>query len=194
MKKYLLSFSLLVVFAIYIVLTGQDQTNVAPLAVNSGASQGAPTTNPNTSTPPATTTGASAPIADTTPKPTSGSTSKPKPTPAPAPAPAPTPAPAPVPASTGKYKNGTYQGDVTDAFYGPMQVAAVIKGGQISDVQLLQYPSGSGHSDYVNSQALPILVQETIQNQSAQIDAVSGATASSQAFIQSLSSALAKAV
>src|SRR6266446_63942 len=34
-----------------------------------------------------------------------------------------------TPASNGKYKNGTYAGVVADAFYGSIQVQAVISGG-----------------------------------------------------------------
>lgn len=93
----------------------------------------------------------------------------------------------------GRYNDGTYTGSVADAFYGPMQVAVVIQGGKITDVQFLQYPNDRSYSIFVNSQAMPYLKAETIQAQSAQVDIVSGATQSSMAFIQSLGSALAQA-
>jgi uncharacterized protein with FMN-binding domain len=93
----------------------------------------------------------------------------------------------------GAYKNGTYNGSVQDAFYGPLQVQAVIANGKISDVVFLQYPNDNRTSQYVNSIADPMLKQEAIQVQSAQVDVVSGASASSQAFQASLADALSQA-
>lgn len=91
------------------------------------------------------------------------------------------------------YKSGTYIGDVADAFYGPYQVAAVISGGKIANINFLQYPSDRRTSIEINTQAMPYLKQEAIQSQNAQVDVVSGATQSSLAFRQSLQSALDKA-
>ena len=92
------------------------------------------------------------------------------------------------------YKNGIYTGDVADAFYGNVQVEVTINGGKISDVKFLQYPNDRQTSIEINSQATPMLIQEAIQAQSAQVDGVSGATQTSIAFRQSLQSALSKAV
>jgi uncharacterized protein with FMN-binding domain len=103
-----------------------------------------------------------------------------------------TPPPTTVPQS-GKYKDGQYTGDVTDAFYGPYQVRAVVTEGKITDIVFLQTPGDRGESIQINSQASPILRQEAIRAQSENVDIVSGATQSSGAFIQSLKSALAKA-
>lgn len=94
----------------------------------------------------------------------------------------------------GKYKDGEYVGDVADAYYGNIQVKAVIANGQISDVQFLQYPNDRRTSIMINSQAMPLLKQEAISVQSAKVDIISGATDSSQAFIQSMDSALANAI
>lgn len=93
----------------------------------------------------------------------------------------------------GQYRNGDYTGSVEDAFYGPVQVKAIISGGKITDIQLLQYPNDNRTSISINSQAMPILRDEAIQAQSASIDMVSGASNSSPAFIKSLNSALAQA-
>jgi uncharacterized protein with FMN-binding domain len=60
-------------------------------------------------------------------------------------------------------------------------------------VQFLQAPNAHGHSVEINSVADPMLAQEAIQAQSAKVDIVSGATDSSDAFIQSMQSALNKA-
>jgi uncharacterized protein with FMN-binding domain len=99
----------------------------------------------------------------------------------------------PVPTNSTGLKDGTYTGDSADAFYGFIQVQVAISGGKLTDVQFLQYPNDRSTSRMINGQAMPILRQEAIAAQSANVDIVSGATDSSQAFIQSLSSALAKA-
>jgi uncharacterized protein with FMN-binding domain len=91
------------------------------------------------------------------------------------------------------YKDGQYTGSVADAIYGNIQVKAIIQGGKITDVKFLQYPSDRSNSIYINQQAMPLLKQEAVQVQSAQVDIISGATDSSQAFVQSLSDALSQA-
>jgi len=95
--------------------------------------------------------------------------------------------------NSGQYRNGTYTGSSVDVFYGYVQVQAVIKSGQIADVRFLQYPNDRGTSRQINSQAMPLLTQEAIQVQSANVDGVSGASATSQGFVQSLSDALSQA-
>jgi len=91
------------------------------------------------------------------------------------------------------YRDGEFVGNSTDAFYGYIQVSATTQNGRITDVNFLQYPNDRGHSIMINNYALPILRQEAIQIQNAKVDIVTGATDTSIAFIQSLSSALAKA-
>ncbi|HUX35567.1 MAG TPA: FMN-binding protein [Candidatus Paceibacterota bacterium] len=93
----------------------------------------------------------------------------------------------------GQYKNGSYTGNAADAYYGYVQVEAVISGGKISDVQFLQHPSDRGTSIEINNYAMPILTQEAIQAQNSNVDIVSGATETSLAFRDSLASALAQA-
>lgn len=103
------------------------------------------------------------------------------------------PAPAPAPKPSSLYKDGTYTGPATDAYYGTVQVEATIRNGKVANVAFLQYPSDRSTSRYINGQAMPMLTQEAIQAQSANVDIISGATATSEAFIQSLTSALAQA-
>ncbi|MCL4353296.1 FMN-binding protein [Patescibacteria group bacterium] len=105
----------------------------------------------------------------------------------------PTPTTAPTPTPSGQYKDGTYTGATADAFYGYMQVQAVISGGRLTDVVFLQYPNDNGTSQYINSQAMPYLKQEALAAQSANVNIISGASDSSMAFQQSLASALAQA-
>ncbi|MGZ6004761.1 MAG: FMN-binding protein [Candidatus Saccharimonadales bacterium] len=93
-----------------------------------------------------------------------------------------------------KYKDGQYTGNAADAYYGYIQVKAIISGGKITDIQFLQYPNDRQNSVYINSQADPMLKQEAIQAQSAKVDIISGATDSSVAFIESLTNALNQAV
>lgn len=130
----------------------------------------------------------------TTPEPAPAPTPKPTPAPTPKPTPAPTPAPAPVPVKPkGQYVDGTYTGSAADAYYGLVQVQAVIQGGRLVGVNFLQYPNDRNTSRQINSQAMPWLKQEAIAAQSARVSGVSGASDTSQAFIESLGSALAKA-
>lgn|SRR5581483_4216643 len=92
-----------------------------------------------------------------------------------------------------KLKNGTFNGSSEDAFYGNVQVSITVSGGKITDVSFLDYPHDRGTSVEINSQAMPLLKQEAIQAQSANVDIISGATQTSNAFISSLSTALSKA-
>ncbi len=91
------------------------------------------------------------------------------------------------------YKDGTYTGSVADAFYGNIQVKAIITGAKITDVQFLQYPSDRSNSVRINTVAMPLLRQEALQVQTANVQTITGATASSGAFVQSLQSALSQA-
>ena len=99
----------------------------------------------------------------------------------------------PAVTQTNAYKDGTYTGNAADAFYGNIQVQTTITNGKITSVQFLQFPNDRGTSIAINQQADPLLAQEAIQAQSAQVDIVSGATDSSQAFIQSMQTALDQA-
>lgn len=93
----------------------------------------------------------------------------------------------------GQYKDGSFTGSVEDAYYGNIQVKAIISGGKIVDVIFLQYPNDNSTSQYINSQAMPLLKQEAIQAQSANVNGVSGASETSPAFIASLTNALSQA-
>lgn len=102
-------------------------------------------------------------------------------------------APGAISTADSSYKDGTYTGSVADAQWGVVQIQATIQNEKITNVQFLQYPNDRSRSVEINSYADPILVNEAIQAQSANVDIVSGATDSSEAFIQSLSDALSQA-
>jgi uncharacterized protein with FMN-binding domain len=84
-------------------------------------------------------------------------------------------------------------GSVASTQWGPVQVQVSLSGGKVTGVTMLQQTSGNPRDDQINSYALPILKQETVQKQSANIDMVSGATVTSTGYIQSLQSALDQA-
>ena len=179
MKKIFLSFGLIVTFALFATFSRRNvgisadrflTPNVSILANNTLATISNPAPVVPTSEPIPT------PVVTTT-------TSTPKPIP--------TPTPAPTPKPLGEYKDGSYTGSVVDAFYGNIQAKAVVRGGKLTDVIFLQYPSDRRTSVQINTQAMPYLKSEAIQSQSANVNTVSGASDSSQAFRESLGSALA---
>jgi uncharacterized protein with FMN-binding domain len=98
-----------------------------------------------------------------------------------------------TPKKKGIYNDGEYTGDVADAYYGSVQVKAIVSNGAIADVQFLDYPQDARNSARISARAMPILKQEAISAQSANVNAVSGASETSSAFVQSLTSALNKA-
>ncbi|HEY5220618.1 MAG TPA: FMN-binding protein [Candidatus Paceibacterota bacterium] len=196
MKKISFSVGLVLTSAFYVLFSSQGTSSViapaiTPVTANNNPqvassaflnnpvpAGGTPVPTPTPSSP--------APIA-TTPAPKAVPPTTPvSPTP-------PTPAPAPTPKPAGLYTDGTYTGSPADAYYGNVQVEAIISGGKITDVQFLQYPNTHSTSVYINSQAMPYLKQEAIQAQSANVNIVSGATDTSMAFQQSLASALTQA-
>ena len=126
----------------------------------------------------------------------SGSPPATPPVPAPSPSPSSAPPaaapPSPSPPSSPP-RTRTVTGPAVDNRYGPVQVAVTVAGGKISDIQTLELPSDRARSAYISSVAGPILRQEALQTQSAQIDTVSGATYTSDSFAQSLQAALTQA-
>lgn len=94
--------------------------------------------------------------------------------------------------STG-LQDGTYTGDSVNTRYGPVQVQLTVSGGQITDVQVVDYPNSNGRDRQINERAIPQLVSETVQAQSGQVDMVSGATYTSTGYATSLQSALDQA-
>ena len=81
---------------------------------------------------------------------------------------------------------------VTDQ-YGTIQVRIVTAGKQIQSVSFAKLAGDEELSDLINAQAGPLLLHRTLIAQSANIDTVSGATYTSDAYRQSLQSALDKA-
>lgn len=74
-----------------------------------------------------------------------------------------------------------------------MQVEITVRDGQVVDATAVQVPHENSMDAQINSYAVPMLEQETVQTGSARIDAVTGATVTSMGYIQSLQSALDEA-
>ncbi|MEI9401829.1 FMN-binding protein [Mesorhizobium argentiipisi] len=91
------------------------------------------------------------------------------------------------------YADGVYTGPAADAYYGIIQLQVLVQNGRLTALKVLKYPSDRRTSVSINRQALPMLREEAIRAQSADVDIISGATLTSRAFIQSLGGALEKA-
>ena len=88
----------------------------------------------------------------------------------------------------------TYTGSVAQTRWGPVQVKISVQGRKLTKVTILQHPSGNSRDAEINNYALPILINESLTAQSANIDMVSGATVTSGGYGQSLQAALDEAV
>ena len=105
---------------------------------------------------------------------------------------------APAPAHAGRSTSAppnpssvkTVAGTAVQTQYGVVQVQAKVSGTKILNVSFLQLTAYDGTSQQINSDAAPILLQETLSAQNAHIDTVSGASYTSQGYVQSLQSAL----
>jgi uncharacterized protein with FMN-binding domain len=87
----------------------------------------------------------------------------------------------------------TVTGPSTDTRWGPVQVQVTVDDGTITDVTVVDYPTESSKDRQINQRAVPALVQETLDAQSASIDMVSGATVTSEGYVESLQAALDEA-
>jgi uncharacterized protein with FMN-binding domain len=87
-------------------------------------------------------------------------------------------------------QSGTVDGAVVGTQYGSVQVRVSFTGKKITNVHALQLTDSSGTSVSISAGAAPTLRHEALAAQSAKIDVVSGATYTSEAYQQSLQSAL----
>ena len=89
--------------------------------------------------------------------------------------------------------SGTYTGDAVDTRWGVVQVQITVQNGKIVQSQAVQYPQNNQRDVEINAYAVPVLNQEAVQYQTGTIDAISGATVTSDGYIASLQSAIDKA-
>jgi uncharacterized protein with FMN-binding domain len=99
----------------------------------------------------------------------------------------------PAPGTTGRAWSGTVTGPVVHVKWGDVQVRATIAEGRISAVDVLRTPDENARDLQVNARAVPVLVRETLEAQSTRIDMVSGATYTSNGYVESLQAALDRA-
>lgn len=98
-----------------------------------------------------------------------------------------TQAPSPATKST---RRGT--GEEIEYRYGAIELEVTQTGSRITNITVVQDDSSDPRSEQINSQAVPILQSQALEAQSANIDGVSGATFTSQAYAQALQSALSQ--
>ncbi|MEU2786084.1 MULTISPECIES: FMN-binding protein [Streptomyces] len=100
----------------------------------------------------------------------------------------------PTPSSgAGAGATGTFTGAVEQTPYGPVQVAVTLSHGRVAEVRALQTPGGDARSRAIADYAVPTLTREALGAQSADIQAVSGASYTSEGYMRSLQSALDQA-
>ena len=106
-----------------------------------------------------------------------------------------TPAPdaaAPIPPGT-HLQDGDYLSDVQQFEWGDLQVKISVHGGQMTRVQVVQYPDHRSESLQLSQMASPILDSEVIKTQQSKVDIVSSATDTSYAYRDAIASAIIKA-
>jgi uncharacterized protein with FMN-binding domain len=96
-------------------------------------------------------------------------------------------------APSAKSQTRSVTGSSVGTPYGDVEVRVTFTGAEITDVVPVRLPDSNGVDQEIDQQAVPILIQETLTAQSASIQAVSGASYTSDGYIQSLQSALDKA-
>ncbi|MFF2053409.1 FMN-binding protein [Leifsonia sp. NPDC058194] len=102
-----------------------------------------------------------------------------------------TPTPTPTsPTTTTDATASVVTGSAVQTRYGVVQVKVTFAGSRITAVDTLQSPNRDGRDIEINQQALPLLQSEVLASQSAKIDTVSGATYTSEGYIQSVQSAI----
>ncbi len=84
----------------------------------------------------------------------------------------------------------TFDGDLVQTSWGPVQVQAAFANGALTDVAVLRYPNDRNTSIRINNVALPQLQAESLTAQSARVDTVSGASITSRGYMESLQSAI----
>jgi uncharacterized protein with FMN-binding domain len=96
-------------------------------------------------------------------------------------------------ATTATAASTTATGAVAANQYGNVQLKVTVKAGRITKVEAVQLPAGDPKSAEINAYAEPLLTQSALSKQSAGVDAVSGATYTTDSYRTALQSALDKA-
>ncbi|HKU02015.1 MAG TPA: FMN-binding protein [Arthrobacter sp.] len=86
--------------------------------------------------------------------------------------------------------SGTYKGNTVQTRFGPVQVQITVANGKITDVTALQLTNTDGKSIQISNRAAPLLRSKVLAAQSANVQTVSGATITSDAYLTSLQAAI----
>jgi uncharacterized protein with FMN-binding domain len=89
--------------------------------------------------------------------------------------------------------SGTFTGDAVMTRWGVVQVEITVENGKITKSEAVQYPQENHKDVEINSYAVPILNDNAVAAQSADLDAISGATVTTDGYVQSLQSAIDQA-
>ena len=95
--------------------------------------------------------------------------------------------------TTSGLKDGTYTGSTEQTRFGNVQVQVTVSGGKITEVKALQLTDQEQRSVQISNYAAPILRQEVLASQSANVSNVNGATYTTDGYLSSLQSALDQA-
>lgn len=90
-------------------------------------------------------------------------------------------------------KTQKFKGPLVDNRWGGIQVTISVKNKKITGVSAAVSPH-TNRSVFIDEQAIPLLKQEVLSAQSANIDTISGATDTSAAYSESLLAAVQSAV
>ncbi len=90
-------------------------------------------------------------------------------------------------------KDGTYTGTSEQTRFGNVQVQVTVSGGKLTEVKALQLTDREQRSVQISNYAAPILRQEVLASQSANVSNVNGATYTTDGYLSSLQSALDQA-
>ena len=103
-----------------------------------------------------------------------------------------TPTPTSAPARHRRHRTSA-TGDAIQYQYGILQVKATLTNGRLTAVSLARLEPEPGRSQSIDAQAIPLLRSEALRAHSANVDVISGATYTSEAYAQSLQSAIDRA-
>ncbi|MBT2566931.1 FMN-binding protein [Arthrobacter sp. ISL-85] len=92
--------------------------------------------------------------------------------------------------SSGSSAAGTYKGNTVQTRFGPVQVQITVASGKITDITALQLTNTDGKSIQISNRAAPLLRSKVLAAQSANVQTVSGATITSDAYLTSLQAAI----
>ena len=92
--------------------------------------------------------------------------------------------------ATGSTASGTFKGTTVQTRFGPVQVQITVANGKITDVTALQLTNTDGKSIQISNRAAPLLRSKVLAAQSADVQTVSGATITSNAYLTSLQAAI----